>query len=288
MTTPVVALLGTGTMGSAMARAMRRADLPVRAWNRSRTKAEPLREHGVVVADSPAEAAQGAEIVVTMLFDIAAVVDVVRRAAPAPGTLWLQTSTVGVQDVRTAAEVAEELGLVLVDCPVSGTRQPAEKGELLVLAAGPDDARDKAAPVLDAIGSRTLWVGAVGQGTRLKLVVNAWLLSLTAATAQSVAMAEGLGLDPQLFLDAIAGGPTDTPYARLKGQAMIKHEYPVAFALAAALKDAGLVLDGLREAGVPEVLGAAVQQILSAAAERVDPAAVDLGAAVEALRPQHG
>jgi 3-hydroxyisobutyrate dehydrogenase len=190
--------------------------------------------------------------------------------------------------VRTAAEVAEELGLVLVDCPVSGTRQPAEKGELLVLAAGPDDARDTAAPVLDAIGSRTLWVGAVGQGTRLKLVVNAWLLSLTAATAQSVAMAEGLGLDPQLFLDAIAGGPTDTPYARLKGQAMIKHEYPVAFALAAALKDAGLVLDGLRDAGVPEVLGAAVQQILSAAAERADPAAVDLGAAVEALRPQHG
>src|SRR4051794_39538341 len=181
-----------------------------------------------------------------------------------------------------------ELGLVLVDCPVSGTRQPAEKGELLVLAAGPDDARDKAAPVFDAMGSRTLWVGAVGQGTRLKLVVNAWLLSLTAATAQSVAMAEGLGLDPQLFFDAIAGGPTDTPYARLKGQAMIKHEYPVAFALAAALKDAGLVLDGLRDARVPEALGAAVQQILSAAAERVDPAAVDLGAAVEALRPQHG
>src|SRR3954451_3877627 len=191
MTTPVVALLGTGTMGSAMARAMRRAGLPVRAWNRSRTKAEPLREHGVVVADSPAEAAQGAEIVVPMLFDIAAVVDVVRRAAPAPGTLGLQTSTVGVQDVRTAADVAEELGLVLVDCPVSGTRQPAEKGELLVLAAGPDDARDKAAPVFDAIGRRTLWVGPAGQGTRRNLVVNAWLLSLTAATAQPVAMAGG-------------------------------------------------------------------------------------------------
>src|SRR3954449_412685 len=110
MTTPVVALLRTGTLGSAMARAMRRADLPVRAWNRSRTKAEPLCENGVVVVDSPAEAAQGADIVVTMLFDIAGVVDVIRRAAPAPGTLWLQTSTVGVEDVRTAAEVAEELG----------------------------------------------------------------------------------------------------------------------------------------------------------------------------------
>jgi 3-hydroxyisobutyrate dehydrogenase len=288
MTTPVVALLGTGTMGSAMARSMRRAGLPVRAWNRTRSKAEPLRDVGVVITDSPAEAAQGADIVVTMLFDIAAVVDAIRQAAPAPGTLWLQTSTVGIKDVQTAAGVAEELGLVLVDSPVLGTRQPAEKGELVVLASGPDDAREQSAPVFDAIGSRTLWIGPVGQGTRLKLVVNAWVLSLTSGIAQSVALADGLGLDPQLFLDAIAGGPTDTPYAHIKAPAMTKHEYPIAFALAAALKDAGLILEALREAGVPEVLGAAVHRILSTAAQRVDPAAVDLAAAVEALRPQRG
>jgi 3-hydroxyisobutyrate dehydrogenase len=284
MTTPVVALLGTGTMGSAMARSMRRAGLSVRAWNRTRSRAEPLRDVGVVLTDSPAEAAQGADIVVTMLFDIAAVVDAIRQAAPAPGTLWLQTSTVGVKDVSTAAEVAEELGLVLVDSPVLGTRQPAEKGELVVLASGPDDAREQSAPVFDAIGSRTLWIGPVGQGTRLKLVVNAWVLSLTSGIAQSVALADGLGLEPQLFLDAIAGGPTDTPYAHIKAPAMIKHEYPIAFALAAALKDAGLILEALREAGVPEVLGEAVHRILSTAAERVDPAAVDLAAAVEAFR----
>lgn len=288
MTTPAVALLGTGTMGSAMARSMRRAGLPVRAWNRTRSKAEPLRDVGVVVADSPTEAAQGADIVMTMLFDIAPVVDAIRQAAPAPGTLWLQTSTVGINDVQTAAEVAEELGVVLVDSPVLGTRQPAENGELVVLASGPDDAREKAAPVFDAIGSRTLWVGAVGQGTRLKMVANAWVLSLTSAIAQSVALAEGLGLDPQSFLDAIAGGATDTPYAHVKGPAMITHEYPVAFALAAALKDAGLILEALGDAGVPDVLGAAVHRILSAAAERVDPAAVDLAAAVEALRPPRG
>src|SRR4051794_41903012 len=108
MTTPVVALLGTGTMGSAMARAMRRAGLPVRAWNRSRTKAEPLREHGVVVADSPAEAAQGAEIVGTMLFDIAAVGEGARRARPAPGTPWRRTSPGRVRGGLRAAGGAEE------------------------------------------------------------------------------------------------------------------------------------------------------------------------------------
>jgi 3-hydroxyisobutyrate dehydrogenase len=288
MTTPVVALLGTGTMGSAMARSMRRAGLSVRAWNRTRTKAEPLVDAGVVVADSPADAVQGADIVLTMLFDIDGVVDAIRQAAPAPGALWLQASTVGIGDVQTAVEVAEELGLVMVDSPVLGTRQPAEKGDLVVLASGPDDAREQAAFVFDAIGSRTLWLGGVGQGTRLKMVANAWVLSLTTAIAQSVAMAEGLGLDPQSFLAAIAGGATDTPYAQVKGPAMVKQEYPIAFSLAAALKDAGLILEALDKARVPDVLGAAVHRILSTAAERVDPTAVDLAAAVEALRPQRG
>jgi 3-hydroxyisobutyrate dehydrogenase len=288
MTAPVVAFLGTGTMGAAMTRAMRRAGLPVRAWNRTSSRAEPLRDVGVVVAGSPAEAAQGADLVVTMLFDIAAVVEAIRQAAPAPGTLWLQTSTVGIKDVQTAADVAADLGLVLVDSPVLGTRQPAENGELVVLASGPEAAREKAAPVFDAIGSRTLWVGAVGQGTRLKMVANAWVLSLTTAIAQSIALAEGLGLDPRFFLDAIAGTATDTPYAHLKGPAMIEREYPVAFGLAAALKDAELILEALREAGVPEELGAAVHGILARAAERVDPAAVDLAASVEALRPRRG
>ena len=288
MTTPVVALLGTGTMGSAMARSMRRAGLPVRAWNRTRSRAEPLRDVGVVVTDSPAEAVQSADVVVTMLFDIVGVLDAIVEAAPAPGTPWLQTSTVGVTDVHRAAGVAAELGLVLVDSPVLGTRQPAESGDLVVLASGPDEARGQAAPVFDAIGSRTLWVGPAGNGTRLKMVANAWVLSLTTALAQSVALAEGPGLDPQSFLDAIAGGGTDTPYAHIKGSAMIRHEYPVAFGLPAARKDAGLVLEALGAAGVPEVLGAAVHRILSTAAERVDPAAVDLAAAVEALRPQRG
>jgi 3-hydroxyisobutyrate dehydrogenase len=288
MTTPVVALLGTGTMGAAMARSMRRAGLPVRAWNRTPSRAEHLRNVGVVVTGSPAEAVQGADLVMTMLFDITGVLDAIVEAAPAPGTPWLQTSTVGVTDVPRAAGVAEELGLLLVDSPVLGTRQPAEKGDLVVLASGPDEARERAAPVFDAIGSRTVWVGPAGHGTRLKMVANAWVLGLTTALAQSIALADGLGLDPQSFLDAIAGGGTDTPYAHIKGAAMITRDYPVAFGLAAALKDAGLILDALNEAGVPDVLAAAVHRILSTAAERVDPASVDLAAVVEALRPLRG
>ena len=287
VTGPGVAVLGAGTMGSALVRCLRRAGLPVRAWDRNRAKAEPLREVGAVIAGSATEAADGADIVLTMVFDGAAVLDVIRQAAPAAGTLWLQTSTVGLRDVEEIRGVADDLGLVLVDSPVLGTRQPAEEGKLVVLASGPEEARERVAPVLDAIGSRTLWVGEAGQGTRLKLVCNSWVLTLTVAVAQSVALAEGLGVEPELFLDAISGGGTDTPYAHLKGGAMIERSYPVAFGLAAARKDAALIVEALRAAGIDDRLGTAVLGILSAASDRVpDPAAVDLSAAVEALRPR--
>ena len=285
MTTPVVGFLGTGVMGAGMVRSLRRADFPVQAWNRDRSKAEPLAQVGATIADSPEDAARGAEVVVTMLFDTDAVVDVIRRAAPAAGTPWLQMSTVGVDGAATTAEVAEELGLVLVDAPVLGTRQPAEDGALVVLASGPDDARQPAAPVFDAIGSRTLWVGEAGMGSRLKLVCNAWVLGLTAALGQSIALAEASGLDPQTFLDTIKGGASDTPYAHAKGAAMMKRDYPVAFGLLGARKDAGLIREALHSAGVPDALDAAVLGLLDAAAERLpDASSADLAAVVEAFR----
>lgn len=286
MTTPTVAFLGTGTMGAAMVRQLRRADLPVRAWNRNRERAEPLAEVGAEVCDSPAVAVAGADVLVTMLFDTDAVLDVVRSAAPARGTVWLQTSTIGLEGLRRTAELADQLGLVLVDSPVLGTRKPAEDGALVVLASGPGSARDLATPVFDAVGSRTVWLGEAGQGTRLKLVANSWVLGLTTVLAQAVALAEGLGLDPQAFLDAIEGGASDTPYAHVKGAAMQARDYPVAFGLDGALKDAGLIVAALDEAGVPSTVGEAVRGVLAAAAERVDAGSADMAAAVEGLRPR--
>ena len=286
MSAPVVAVLGTGTMGAGMVRSLRRADLPVRTWNRDPDKARALTDTGANAFDSAAEAAAGADVVLTMLLDADAVLDVIRQASPAAGTVWLQTSTVGLEGADRTIAVARELDLVLVDCPVLGTKQPAERGALVLFASGPEEVRALLAPVLDALGSRTLWLGEAGAGSRLKMVANAWLFTVTAGVAQSVALARGLGLDPHDFLAAIEGGPLDTPYAHLKAGLMLDGEYPVSFALTGAAKDARLIRAALQEAGVDDRLTAAVLETMEAAAERVpDPAAVDLAATVLGLTP---
>ena len=284
MTNPVVAVLGTGTMGGGMVRSLRRAGLPVRMWNRAAEKAQALTGTGAEALGSPAEAVEGADVVLTMLFDADAAVDVVTRAAPPAGTTWLQCSTVGIEGFERTAGTAAELGLVLVDCPVLGTKEPAEKGALVLLGSGPDEARDQLAPVLDALGSKTLWLGAAGAGSRLKLACNAWLFMVTAGTAQSIALAQGLGVDPRHFFDAIAGGPLDAPYAHLKGAQMIAGEFPVSFGLAGAAKDARLIRAALRTAGVSDRLDAAVLETMDAATAALgDPAAVDVSAVIAGL-----
>jgi 3-hydroxyisobutyrate dehydrogenase len=284
MANPVVAVLGTGTMGAGMVRSLRRADLPVQMWNRAAEKAQALTDTGAQPCDSPADAVAGADVVLTMLFDADAAIDVIRQAAPSAGTTWLQCSTVGVEGAERTATVAAELGLVLVDCPVLGTKQPAEKGALVLLASGPDEVRGQLTPVFDALGSKTLWLGAAGAGSRLKMACNAWLFMVTAGTAQSIALARGLGVDPRDFLAAIEGGPLDTPYAHLKGDLMIAGDFPASFGLTGATKDARLIREALRSAGISDRLDAAVLETMDAAAAALDdPDAADVSALIAGL-----
>ena len=242
-----VAFLGTGIMGAPMAANIAKAGQDVRVWNRTRAKAEPLSDVAEV-ADSAAAAAGGADVLVTMLADGPAVASAFEAASAAPGTVWLQMSTVGLDWTEKLAALAEKAGVVFVDAPVLGTKQPAEQGQLQVLASGPDEAREAATPVFDAVGARTLWLGPAGQGSRLKLVLNAWVLALTNATAESLALARALGLDPSLFLETIKGGGLDVGYAHLKGAAMLSGEYAPLFPAELAAKDARLVLEAAGDA----------------------------------------
>ncbi len=269
-----VSVLGTGIMGAAMARNLARAGHTVRAWNRSRAKAEPLVVDGVFIAGTPAEAVEGADVVLTMLFDGPAALDVMRQAVAAlrPGTVWVQSTTAGIEKIADLAAFAGEHDLVFYDAPVLGTRQPAEAGQLLVLAAGPVDARVKVTPVFDAVGARTVWTGedgAEGSATRLKLVANSWVIATTNAMGEVLALAQALGVDPQSFFDAIAGGPLDMGYLRAKAGLILGDQLsPAQFAVGTAAKDARLIVEAGQKNGVRlDVAAASADRLERAAAQ---------------------
>jgi 3-hydroxyisobutyrate dehydrogenase len=175
-----VAVLGTGIMGAPMARNLLKAGFQVRVWNRTPDKARVLAAEGADLAETPADAVREAAFVITMLTDAAAVLAVMGQAAESvpDGAVWLQTSMVGT-DVERVAGLAEDHGIMFVDCPVIGTRETAKQGRLVVLASGPGDALDRAQPIFDAIGSKTVRLEPeAGGASRMKLVANAWTVGL--------------------------------------------------------------------------------------------------------------
>jgi 3-hydroxyisobutyrate dehydrogenase len=288
----VIAVLGTGIMGAAMARNLLSAGMEVRVWNRSREKAEPLADDGATVADSPTEAAEGAGFVLTMLADADAVAEAAGgengalSALPEDG-VWLQTSTVGLEGQEKLAGIADEHGVYYVDAPVLGTKEPAEQGQLIVLASGPEEVRERCEPVFGAVGSKTLWLGPAGAGSHLKLVTNNWIVGLLGALAETISFAEALGVDPNRFLEVIEGGPLGVPYAQMKGQMMIEEEFPTSFSANLARKDANLVLQAAEANGLRLPL-------TEAAAEHFDEAInaghgeEDTAAIYQATRPDRG
>jgi 3-hydroxyisobutyrate dehydrogenase len=241
-----VAVLGTGIMGAAMARNLLAAGIKVRAWNRSREKAEPLEKGGAEVVDDPRDAARGADFVLTMLADADAVEEAVGGdvlAALAEGGVWLQMSTVGEGGNERLLRLAADSGVAYVDAPVLGTKQPAEQGQLIVLASGPEEVRERSEVIFSAVGSKTVWLGEAGEGSRLKLVINNWIVGLLGVLAETVAFAQAIGVDPANFLETIEGGPLGLPYAQLKGSMMVEEDFPTSFSANLARKDAALVLD---------------------------------------------
>jgi 3-hydroxyisobutyrate dehydrogenase len=278
-----VAVLGTGIMGAPMARNLAAAGHDVRAWNRSPEKAAALASDDVEPAGEIAEAVRGADVVITMLADGGAVEAVAGEALPAMGGAVLaQMSTIGPEATARVAEAAEAAGVPFVDAPVLGTKAPAEQGKLVVLASGLED--ERLGPVFDAVGAKTVWLGEAGAGSRLKLVLNTWLLALTEGLAEAIALAGALGVDPQTFLDTIDGGPIGAPYANLKGKLMIDGDFPPSFPLELALKDARLALAAGEEQGLRLGALAAVVEQMERAVEAGHGKA-DMAATIHASRP---
>jgi 3-hydroxyisobutyrate dehydrogenase len=288
MNTVEVAVLGTGTMGVGVVHSLLRAGFGVRAWNRTAAKAQPLAGDGAIVAATAAEAISGADVVITLLFDADAVVEVVSQAVGAfgPETVWLQSATVGLDGTARVKALADEHGLKVLDAPVLGTKAPAEQGKLIPLVSGDPALRARVQPVLDAIGTRTIWAGdALGQGSALKLACNAWVASINAAVAQSLALAGALQIEPSLFLEAISGGPSDTPYAQLKGKQMLAEDFTPSFAVDGVVKDVGLITDAAQAAGVDSALLSALRSLYTEAS-RNGLGEADMAAVYTAFLPR--
>ncbi|MEU3245364.1 NAD(P)-dependent oxidoreductase [Streptomyces sp. NPDC006875] len=270
-TVPVVAVLGTGTMGDALGRNIVSAGLGLRVWNRNRAVAEPLAEVGAVVCDTEAEACRGADIVLTALADERVVAEVMDEARDGLGddTVWVHVCTVSPDGSRRLGDQAAGLGVSYVEAPVLGTKEPAVAGTLTILAASPQaDARDRVRPVLDAVGTRTVWLDEVGRPSSLKLAYNAWVLTTVEGIAESLALADALGVDPHLLIDVIDGSGLNSAYVQSKGPKMVDDDLDVpSFPLEAAAKDADLITDTARAAGLHLGIAEVVRERLRLAAD---------------------
>lgn len=261
------AVLGTGIMGAAMARNLAKAGIATSAWNRTHERAQPLAADGVEVFEDATDAVRDRDVVITILSDAATTIEVMAAGpleAMSEGTVWMQCATIGVDGTDSVIGLVRGTGIRLIDVPVSGTKTPAEQGTLVMLASGDREAADFAAPVLDAVGAKTVWLGAAGAGSRMKLVTNTWVLSQTALVAEAMRLAEGLDLEPAAFLDAIDGAPVGSPYAQIKGAMMEQGEYPPNFPLEHAAKDTRLIMHSAHEAGLDLPVAAGTAEHLAA------------------------
>jgi 3-hydroxyisobutyrate dehydrogenase len=249
-----VALLGIGMMGHGMAASALRAGLPTIVWDLDPEHARSLDGLGAQVANSAAEAAAQAGIVVTMVPDADAVMSVATDHgvldALARDAIWAQMSTIGVAGIDRVAALVDSRrpDVTLLDAPVSGSKEPAEHGQLTIFASGPERARSRVTPIFDALGQRTVWVGPLGAGSRMKLVNNTLLAFKAEGLASSVAVAHQLGLDTTSVIDALGDGPLLSPWDTAKLQRMAKGDYSAQFALELALKDVHLALETVDEA----------------------------------------
>jgi 3-hydroxyisobutyrate dehydrogenase len=243
-----IAVLGTGIMGSAMARNLIGAGLHTTVWDRSPAATAALSAAGAHAAASPGEAVRNGRVVITML----PTADVVRSVVfdggvaeeLAKGAVWAQMGTIGVTETKQVAARLAELrpDVLFVDAPVSGSKGPATTGQLLILASGPPEAEAILRPAFSAIGRKTVWLGEAGQGSRMKLVVNAYMSILIEGVAEALELADRLGIDHAKLAEAIEGGPLDAPIADAKLYKMERDDFAAEFPMAWALKDVDLAL----------------------------------------------
>ncbi|MCI1868686.1 NAD(P)-dependent oxidoreductase [Bifidobacterium crudilactis] len=239
-----ITVLGTGIMGGGIATVAASKGFSVTAWNRTVERAQALEGPGLKAESELAAAVSNADVIAIVVFDAASVMDVLERsyqAAPADA-VWIQMSTIGTEGSGKVREFAGAHDLHLIETMMMGSKDQANSSQLILIGGGEQTLFEQATPFLDAISKKLVHCGPrVGDGTAVKLACNLWLGCITAAACQSVKVLERQNVDPQLFLDVIAGGTSDSPYAHIKGGKAITKDYSPQFEVSALEKDLGLM-----------------------------------------------
>jgi 3-hydroxyisobutyrate dehydrogenase len=283
-----VAVLGLGLMGGGMAQQLIRKNFDVTVYNRTLEKTDALRDLGATVAQTPAEAASGAQFVVSMLADDAAartvwLGDNGALNAAAPGTILIECSTISVGWARELAKLATARGCEMLDAPVTGTKPHAAAGELLFLVGGSDAALDRARPVLAAMGRGIVHLGPVGSGALVKLINNFVAGVQAVAIGEAIALIERTDLDAAKALSVLTDGAPGSPLVKLISRRMTQMDFEPNFALKLMMKDLHYAIEEAASRSMPLATATAALKVMQKAKE-AGLGDKDFSAVIEAIR----
>jgi 3-hydroxyisobutyrate dehydrogenase-like beta-hydroxyacid dehydrogenase len=284
-----VAFVGIGRMGLPMAGNVLRGGHDLTVFNRTASRCDPLRDEGAAVATTPAEAVRGAEVLVTMLADPAAVEDLLEGEdgvlSNAPENLvWLEMSTIGPTAARRFADRAADAGVEMLDAPVSGSIAVAEAAALVSMVGGNEAGLKLARPVLETMTEKHFHLGSSGAGAAMKLGLNVMIAAHTVAISEALVMAEDAGIDRVAAYEVIAAGVVGSPFVDYKRDAFIDPDgTPPAFALDLMRKDLRLALQQGEMAGAP-LFGTTASAEAMTVAAGLEGGEADLVKVADALR----
>ncbi len=283
-----VALMGLGLMGNGMAQNLLRGGFPLTVYNRTRDKVRAAETAGARVAESPLQAAQQADVIISMVSDDAAsrAVWLGRDGAlegARSGALLIESSTLTPKWVRELGQIASTRQITLLDAPVTGSKPQAEAGELTFFVGGDPAALERARPVLKAMGHTIYHLGPTGSGATMKLVNNSLSAVEIAALGEVFALAEHGGLDVKQVADILSNGVPGSPVIRWRSPMILSHQYETRFALRLMHKDLSYALDEAAQLSVPLPTVAVAREIYRLAMVR-GLGELDFSAVTEALK----
>ncbi|KAE9605708.1 hypothetical protein Lal_00025411 [Lupinus albus] len=242
-----VGFLGLGIMGKAMSINLLRHGFKVTVWNRTLSKCDELVEHGASIGETPAAVVKKCKYTIAMLSDPSAALSVIFDKDGvleqiSNGKGYIDMSTVDDDTSLKISEAIKAKGGDFLEAPVSGSKKPAEDGQLVILAAGDKALYDEVLPAFDVLGKKSFYLGEVGNGAKMKLVVNMIMGSVMNAFSEGLTLAEKSGLNPGTLLDVLDLGAISNAMFKLKGPTMLKNSYSPAFPLKHQQKDMRLAL----------------------------------------------